>query len=224
MTRDVTYKNVEETHLPILKEMLHNGRMNSIACSRIKEQADIVNEAELINCIINDFVDADGLIKLVSEELQQVMGACAFATILFQKRASKNVNLVAGVRCCAPNIPRDTADCSIGILEKKANSMVSTSLSVTQYLMEVLDLIKPRKGMQWEDNGKLLDSSFVLTVPHELVTLQLVGMDLKKVLAMTTFGYKSLTTHVIKRALAATSVVELETRPPFMMPFVVNKS
>eukprot|EP00978_Attheya_sp_CCMP212_P037134 scaffold173295_cov41-Attheya_sp.AAC.4 len=58
-----------------------------------------------------------------------------------------------------------------------------------------------------------METPFKLSAPQELVTLKLLGIDLTKLVELTPNGYEVLTTHVIKCALAAASVVKLDSRP-----------
>ena len=218
-----------EEGLPILGCLMQNGRMASIAIGVLlaDNQRVPIDEAKLVENIVIEFIQSNGLSRLQWPEKREAaaaVAACAFAVHLFQwnsERCSAKIN-EAELHKWLYEL-RSGVEFAGDILDAAKNKSLMTALVAKFGLLEQEH--EPFTEEESGDNQQALYSiskPFVMRPSQQLVALHLLGGDISQMVTSNPYGFEVLTTHIIKAALAASSAVAEKSRPSIAMSLKKN--
>ena len=198
-----------ETCLPVVSVMMENGRMASIACRALAEQDRFVPivESTLVERIAIKFMKSNGLQNLVDDPVRRHhVAAAALAVHLFQARSQEkfpaNTNEYEKVA--------HKMDFALPLAKVVQNDNVSVERIVSKY-----GLVEPNYNtneQKWGANEEIT-KPFVMSSSQQLIAIFMLDVRLENMLEASPYGFETLSTHLVKCAVAASLAVEKEKRP-----------
>lgn len=209
-----------EEGLPILGCLMQNGRMASIAIGVLlaDNRRVPIDEAQLVEEVVIEFIRSNGLSKLQwpeEREAAAAVAASAFAVHLFQwnsERRSAKIN-EAELHKWLYEL-RSGVEFAGDVLDAAKDKNLMAALVSNFGLLEQM-----HEPFTKEENGEnqqalySISDPFVMRPSQQLVALHLLGGDVSKMVTSNPYRFEVLTTHIIKAALAASSVVAENSRP-----------
>ncbi|KAL3906892.1 MAG: hypothetical protein SGILL_009093, partial [Bacillariaceae sp.] len=209
-----------EEELPILGCLMQNGRMASIAMGVLlaDNRRVPIDEAQLVEEVVIEFIRSNGLSKLQwpgGREASVAVAASALAVHLFQwnsERRSAKIN-EAELHKWLREL-RSGVEFADDVLDAAKDHYLMAALVSNFGLLE-----QRHEPFKKETSGKnhqalySISKPFVMRPSQQLVALHLLGGDVSKMVTSIPSGFEVLTTHIIKAALAASSVVAENSRP-----------
>jgi hypothetical protein len=206
-----------ETRLPILSCMMENARMASIALMFLhntfaKQELMYrpIDEGNILQEVARLFMNSNGLQELREEPIKaRAAAACAFAMMLFQCTKEDSVILPTQAKVeefiskfeCGVQFDKTISDCVV---------MGSQAL-VRKRLLATYGLLEPNQDSNVQKDYPV-HRPFIMPPSQQLIAMHLLGIDFALIVAANPFGFEVLSTHTMKVALAASSVVAWQSR------------
>mmetsp|Transcript_33237 Transcript_33237/g.80594 ORF Transcript_33237/g.80594 Transcript_33237/m.80594 type:complete len:865 (+) Transcript_33237:166-2760(+) len=196
-----------DTHLPVVSVMMENGRMASIACASLREHPHNIpiDEKGLVEVVATKFIKSNGLKDLEHyADKRYRVAAAALAVHLFQ--GSKKTHFPQ----LAEEYERDVQEMNFAVT--LASSMDCTSVLEIVSRFGLLEPNTNTSEQEWKP-GKAIEKPFVMTASHQIMALYLLGVGMENMLEGSPFGFETLSTHLVKCAVASSLAVAEEQRP-----------
>mmetsp|Transcript_27073 Transcript_27073/g.64705 ORF Transcript_27073/g.64705 Transcript_27073/m.64705 type:complete len:904 (-) Transcript_27073:212-2923(-) len=192
--------------LPVISVMMENGRMGSIACASLKEHPAGVPivESNLVENIVTKFMRSNGLDDLRNyPEHQCRVAAAALAVHLFQGKSS------------TAKLPNDADEYHKVAMEmdfalELCQDITKKNVTV-EGIMSRYGLLEPNPDSSeqiWE-LGAEIKRPFVIPSSQQIIALYMMGVELETL----PFDFGTLSTHLVKCAVAASLAVSESGRP-----------
>ena len=198
-----------EECLPVVAVMMENGRMASIASNALQEQDELVPivESTLVETIALKFMRSNGLEKLVNNpNRRHRVAAAALAVHLFQGRASEN-------------FPENKDDYERKALDMDfvltfAEDIIKNGGQVKR-IVSKYGLLEPNYNEREQIWGpsEAIKRPFLMTASQQIIALYMLDVKLESMLEATPYGFETLTSHMVKCAVAASLAVSESKRP-----------
>ncbi|KAL3921834.1 MAG: hypothetical protein SGILL_002537, partial [Bacillariaceae sp.] len=206
-TKQFNDMKIFEEHLPVLAQLMKNGRIASITLRILREHArekstQDIQEGVLVDDIIKIFMMSNGLSSLRShKEHKRLVAASAMAVHLFSKRKDFEIT-----------VPNESENVANWAAEMNFFPFSIRDISVRE-LVETFGLLEPSAHIGKYIRGESIAPPLKMSIPQQLIAAFMLGLDLTSMLEPTWFGFELMSTHFVKCALAASAAVEVNRRP-----------
>ena len=201
----ITLESIEKS-LPILHCMIENARMASIALKELRDRAksyiQAIVEKAIVDTVCRLFIRSNGLWLMSDKPItKSAVGACAFAMMLFQEdtpvfgSTAEKERYFSNFSC--------GLDFDLGVTKMFE---AHTQEAARKILVAKFGLLEPTY------DTTETTKSFVMQPSQQLIALNLLGIELSQLVRADPYGFEVLSTHTMKAALAASSVVAWEGR------------
>lgn len=188
-----------------------NGRMASIAASVLRGwgRATPVVEANIVSTTVTAHMDSNGMQDFVDKhELRRLVAACAFAVHLFQWTDNQDATPLDDTLY---QDFMDSMTCGVTFIPRAIKLVGLTGMNPIQRIVRHFGLLEPT--LLPPRPGGFASDLFVMRPAQQLVALTMLGIDTASMLEASPFGFEVLSTHVAKCAIAASSAIDVSTRP-----------
>jgi hypothetical protein len=209
---DLLKENAFDKRLPVAAVLMENGRMASIAAAVLKKHPTEVPvvEANLVAIIVTSFMNSNGLKELVEDtDKRHMVAAAAIAVHLFQDDVSterlypvqsdKYENMVSEMRFALP-------------LDAEIDETIGGREGGIKKLVSRYGILEPNRESSPKP-GDRIQTPYVMKPAQQLIALYMLDVELGGMLESTPFGFETLSTHLIKCAVAASVTVQYDCRP-----------
>jgi hypothetical protein len=210
-------ENAFDKRLPVAAVLMENGRMASIAAAVLKKHPTEVPvvEANLVGIIVTSFMNSNGLKELVEDtDKRHMVAAAAIAVHLFQDDVSQKGR-------CYPDQSDEyeqmVSEMSFALpLHAEIDGSIGGSKGCIEKLVSRYGILEPNIESPPKP-GERIQTPYVMKPAQQLVALYMLDVELGGMLESTPFGFETLSTHLIKCAVAASVTVRYDCRPSLHM-------